>query len=98
MPERKNVDWDAVQRERNAGATTTALADKYGVSTPTICSHTQAAKNGNGHKPARGGKQSQRNGSASGGVTHEGMQLADIIAGLKKRRDALSTAIAALEG
>lgn len=55
VPTRKQVDWDVVQRERDSGATTTALEDKYGgVSAPTICAHTHAA-NRNGRKPAGGG-------------------------------------------
>ncbi len=44
MPKAADVNWDKVQEERNAGATTTALAEKYGVRTPTICAHTKSSK------------------------------------------------------
>lgn len=44
MPKAADVDWGKIQEERNAGATTVALAEKYGVSTPTICAHTRPAK------------------------------------------------------
>lgn len=43
MAERKKIDWDAAQRDRDDGATTTAIAEKYGVSTPTVCAHTKPA-------------------------------------------------------
>lgn len=40
------IDWAKVQQERNDGATVTALAEKYGCSTPTICGHTKPAAGG----------------------------------------------------
>lgn len=40
---RDDVDWDAVIREYVDGATGSELAEKYGVSTPTVLSRVRAA-------------------------------------------------------
>lgn len=91
---KRDIDWSKVQAERSAGATTTSLAEKHGVSTPTICAHTHAVK-GNGKRAGRKVRSETTSGAANG-VTHEGMQLAEIVAALKKQRDALNVAIEAL--
>jgi hypothetical protein len=53
MPKNKNVDWAAVQRDRDAGTPVSELVKKYGISNPRIYYKTHGA-NGNGH--AGGGK------------------------------------------
>jgi hypothetical protein len=45
MAERKNIDWNAVQRDRDAGMKITEMEKKYGVANPTIYAHTHG-KNG----------------------------------------------------
>jgi hypothetical protein len=48
---RKQVDWAAAQADRNSGKFTLAeLAEKYGVSTATICLRTRPAPNGKPQK------------------------------------------------
>ncbi len=46
MPRKLEIDWVKVQNDRSDGMTITALAKKYGASTPTICAHTKAAPGG----------------------------------------------------
>lgn len=82
--EKKGIDWDQVQRERDGGATTTALAEKYGCSTPTICAHTQPAK-------ARNGNAVRSNGNHS-----PASAIDAAIAELKQRRNEIDAAIATL--
>lgn len=48
-----DIDWDAVQRERNAGVSGLVLAEKYGVSDVTIYKNTHGAANRK--RAARGG-------------------------------------------
>lgn len=48
-----DIDWDAVQRERNSGVSGLVLAEKYGVSDVTIYNNTHGAANGK--RAARGG-------------------------------------------
>ena len=43
---RKIIDWEQVQRDRDEGAPVSELEKKYGVSNPTIYTHTHAPKNG----------------------------------------------------
>jgi hypothetical protein len=45
MPARKQIDWAAVQRDRDAGVAVTELEKKYDVSNPTIYARTHG-KNG----------------------------------------------------
>jgi hypothetical protein len=49
MPKRKNIDWTAVQRDRDAGIPVAQLEKKYGCSNPTIYARTHA----NGARKAR---------------------------------------------
>lgn len=95
MPKAADVDWGKIQEERNAGATTVALAEKYGVSTPTICAHTRPAKKQKSlpPPPARRGPQRQRggfDGEKAGGV-NEALRI------LRAEHDQIGHAIAALE-
>jgi hypothetical protein len=52
MPTQKEVDWPAVQRDRDAGIPVSELVTKYKVSNPTIYTRTHA----NGKKRAGGGQ------------------------------------------
>jgi hypothetical protein len=48
----KAIDWEAVQRDRDAGIPVSQLEKKYGVSNPTIYTRTHGSNgksNGNGH-------------------------------------------------
>jgi hypothetical protein len=57
MPVRAQVDWEAAQRDRDAGMTTTAIGTKYGVSCPTVCAHTKPSKKGRLAMVAERGKE-----------------------------------------
>jgi hypothetical protein len=46
MPQRKNIDWDAVQADRNAGIPVSELVKKYGISNPVIYVKTKPPGNG----------------------------------------------------
>jgi hypothetical protein len=52
MPARKEIDWSAVQRDRDAGVPVSELVTKYKVSNPVIYARTHT----NGKKRAGGGK------------------------------------------
>jgi hypothetical protein len=52
VPKTAEVDWSAVQRDRDAGVPVSDLVKKYGVSNPTIYTRTH----GSGKKPAGGAK------------------------------------------
>jgi hypothetical protein len=52
MPARKVIDWDAVQRDRDAGIPVSELEKKYGISNSWIYTKTHA----NGAQPATNGK------------------------------------------
>jgi hypothetical protein len=103
MPGATKIDWAAVQRDRDAGIPVSELEKKYGVSNPTIYTHTHKA-NGNGR--AGGGKKSQaRNAKAkpphgtNGAARSNGsLSISDLVSDLRKRRDALTSAIEAIEG
>jgi hypothetical protein len=83
MPRAKEIDWDKVQRDRNQGATTTALAEKYGCSSPTICAHTKPS--GNNHA---GGKNERSPLAAE--VTSKAARTARTRSSLRWRRWMLS--------
>lgn len=96
MARKVDVDWQKVQQERNDGATVTALAEKYGCSTPTICGHTKAAAGGGTRAIAKhGGRLSQiadraaRSTRKSNAAAGAGGSLDGTIADLKERRDKL---------
>ncbi len=55
MPKKKDVDWNAVQRDRDEAMPVKEIEKKYGVSNPTIYAHTHST-NGKGHKVAGGGE------------------------------------------
>jgi hypothetical protein len=78
----KQIDWDKVQADRDAGMRIGELEKKYGVSNPTIYKHTKGS--GKGMKPVRPGKRSSPAGFGSA------------IAELESRRAKLDAAIAVL--
>jgi hypothetical protein len=84
MPRAKEIDWDQVQRDRDKGATTTALAEKYGCSSPTVCAHTKPS--GNNHA---GGGQKLRS-SLAAEVTSTEPRTARIRSSSRRRRWTLS--------
>ena len=49
MPKPKEIDWDQVQKERDAGASVEELRKKYKTSWPTVNKYTSAPKSGNNH-------------------------------------------------
>jgi len=87
MGRKLEVDWNAVQRDRDAGARVSELEKKYGVSNASIYLHTRS----NGKRHAGGGKKGRTPKSAgavprgahadgSGRVTLEvSAELADAI-------------------
>lgn len=101
MPVKSDIDWEQVRKEKGAGTSAPILAKKYGVHVSSIYNHTT---NGNGH--AGGGKKRapltrraksarETNGSV---MSNGGFTTVDLLAELRKRRDALTAAIAAIEG
>jgi len=97
---KKSIDWEAVQRDRDAGTPVSELEKKYGVSNPTIYTKTHGSKNGNnragGAKKARPSKRGSF--KATGENGEKCISTAALVAALRTRRDALTAAIAALEG
>lgn len=94
MPARKEVDWNATQKDRNAGMTTAALADKYDVSTPTVCAHTVPAAKPNGTKPVAA-KPSQAAVPTQKRVVGSGYDA--VLGELRAKREQLNVAISAIE-
>lgn len=96
MPRKSGIDWAAVQADRDAGVPVTELVKKYGVSNPSIYTKTKSNKNGNdragGQKRPRPQKPGGRFSKAA-----RSLDTADILAELRKRRDALTSAIEAIE-
>ncbi len=92
MPKKNEIDWSAVQRERDAGVSVAKLCEMYGVSNPTIYTRTHGPKNGNGHKAAGAARKLQRS-TANRGVNGYGPVLVD----LEAKRDKLDRAIAAIK-
>jgi hypothetical protein len=95
MPARKEIDWAKVQKDRDDGMTTTALAEKYGCSTPTICTRTKPASEAvrqARRKPA--GKLTE---AAAAATTSSDSPLASVIADLIAKRDKLNAAIEQLQ-
>jgi hypothetical protein len=64
LPVNKNIDWKAVQRDRDAGIPVAELEKKYGVSNPTIYTRTHGSS-----------AKSNGNGDAGGGETKADAQL-----------------------
>jgi hypothetical protein len=93
QPVKTAIDWDAVQKERNAGEKVTALAEKWGCSAPTICAHTVPATN----KPLRS-KATKAPRAAGRQARAANGNLDATIEDLKARRDKLTQAIEVLEG
>lgn len=95
MPARKEIDWAKVQKDRDNGMTTTALADKYGCSVATICTRTkpgsEAVRQAR-RKPA--GKLTE---AAAAATTSSDSPLASVIADLIAKRDKLNAAIEQLQ-
>lgn len=91
MPKKNKVDWNAVQRDRDAGVSVAELCEKYDVSNPTIYTRTHGPKNGKGHKAAPGKRKLQRS-TANRAVNGYGPVLAD----LEAKRERLDRAIAAI--
>lgn len=88
--QKANVDWSAVTQEKAAGASAVELSRKYGVHVSSIYLHTKGpARVGRGKTPT----------SARAAVPVRGnlVSTPDLIAQLKKHRDALTEAITALE-
>lgn len=46
MPKKIDIDWAEVQRERDSGVSVADLVKKYGVSNPSIYTHTKGSKRG----------------------------------------------------
>lgn len=90
MPKDKEVDWSAVQRDRDAGVKVSELVKKYGVSNPTIYTRTHSSKNSQKHAAKNGATRIAESGNGA-------MSTPNLIFALKTKRDALSAAIAALE-
>ena len=55
MPPRKNIDWNAVQADRDAGMPVAKICEKYGVSNPTVYTKTKPPANGK-RRAGGGGK------------------------------------------
>lgn len=94
------IDWDQVQKERNAGETVAALAEKYGCSAATIFGHTKGSKKRAGRLEAiadRAERPKAVNGNSYRKSPATGT-LADLVAELTERRDKLNQAIETLEG
>lgn len=105
MPKiRADVDWDEVRAQRAAGISATELAEKFGVHVSSVYLHMKP----NGTKPAGGGKarRSPKAGrrassptsvsSPDGGSRSSGV-IGDTLARLRRERDRIDKAIAALE-
>jgi hypothetical protein len=92
MPAKKNIDWKAVQAERDMGAPVVKLQAKYQVSGVTIYHNTT----GNGTKPAGGGKNGKPP-KRAGGVTPPSSALTDALDSLRKEREELNGLIEGLE-
>lgn len=96
MPARKNIDWNAVQTDRDAGMPVSGICKKYGVSNPTVYTRTKALST-NGRKHAGGAirPKSQSRGGRFNGA--DPLDTASILAALRKLRDAVTSAIEAIE-
>ena len=90
MSKKKDVDWNAVQRDRDEAMPVKEIEKKYGVSNPTIYAHTRST-NGKGHKVAGGGRKLQR-----GAANHAVNGYGPILAELEAKREKLGRAIAAI--
>jgi hypothetical protein len=82
----KQIDWDKVQADRDAGMRIGELEKKYGVSNPTIYKHTKGS--GKGMKPVRPSVRPGKRSSPAG--------FGSAIAELESRRAKLDAAIAVL--
>lgn len=89
MSVKKDVDWDAVRREKQAGTPAPELAKKYGVHVSSIYGHT---KNGNGHAGA--GKMRMGRAARNGAIGING--YAEMLRDLKAKRADIDAAIEAI--
>ena len=96
MPERKTIDWKAVQTDRDSGMRVAEICTKYNVSNPAVYARTHGARNGATPKKKKGrGIRRALNGVANGKV-HE-KPSDPIIVQLTARHDLIDRAIAALQ-
>lgn len=98
MPRKLEIDWDEVRRGYQAGISAPDLAKKYGVHVSSIYNHT---KDGDRHaggvstpdqpRPAKPGGRFKKP------VAFPSVDTSIILAALRSRRDALTSAIEAIE-
>jgi hypothetical protein len=79
-----NIDWDAVQRDRDAGTSVAKLVTKYGVSNFTIYAYTKGSK--------KSGPKKKDAAAPARGAWH-----AEALRALRQRRDELDDLISRLE-
>lgn len=102
----KEIDWEAVQRDRDAGTPVSELVKKYGVQSPSIYTKTHGSADG---KAARRGVRKKaaagagRNGHANGAALGNGNggakeTMLAVLHGQREKIDRAIEAIEALEG
>ena len=92
MSKGKDIDWNQVQRDRDAGMPIAQLEKKYKVSNPTIYTHTHGAAK-NGVKARRTNERTNERKARS----QNGGSFDAVLAGLRERRAPLDQAISTIE-
>jgi hypothetical protein len=94
MPAKKNVDWDAVQEDRDDGMIVADVARKHGVSDATVFAHTK--RNGKRAGKPRAARKIIVDIAAFAGPADG--RFAEALEFLRAKRASIDVAIALLEG
>lgn len=90
MPRKKSIDWEAAQRERDAGVPAVQLIEKLGVSSATFYTRTHAGRNG--------AKRAAKRTFSKGYEATRQAQIDLVLAELRSKRDKLEEVIRTIEG